>query len=277
MATETTTTRQVETIPVSSIIAGNNDRKTFDAKALRELADSIMANGLVQPITVRPTANLLGDETFEIVAGERRYRAHVLAGLDTIDAMIVDLDDRRTSDVMLVENTGRVDLDPIEEANAYAKRIDEGQTVEEIAAVAGVAVFRVNWRLSLLNLREEAMTLLSGGNLGMSDALQIAKLERNRQAMVLHTMAKEDLPPSAVKALCERLLADQQQDGLFDENNFLQIEEWAAQAKTKGLGKAGLLKLVERLTNQLEGLAPADDDVDSVTAALIAEARAVLA
>ena len=106
---------EIANIPVSSIAAGNNDRKEFDPVKLEELAASIAAHGLAQPITVRPLSGLIPG--FEIVAGERRFRAisRVLQW-DTIPAIVRDLDDEAASAIMLAENTGRADLNPIEEA-----------------------------------------------------------------------------------------------------------------------------------------------------------------
>lgn len=106
-------------VPLGQIRAGNNDRTAFEPRALEGLAESIRELGLLQPITVRPCSPDLDGTTFEIIAGERRFRASQLLGNPTIPAIIreaLSADDRAASLAMLVENVQRADLDPIEEA-----------------------------------------------------------------------------------------------------------------------------------------------------------------
>lgn len=131
----------------------NQPRKLFDAAALAELADSILANGLLQPITVRPQG-AAGD--FQIIAGERRFRAAILAGLADIDCMVFEgLDDEQTFILATLENVARRDMRPIEEAHAYAAIAAMGKTPDEIACLVGKATFAISWRLELLNLAPE--------------------------------------------------------------------------------------------------------------------------
>jgi hypothetical protein len=111
----------VPTVEAALIVPGDNDRQAFEPVALQELADSIAAHGLAQPITVRPIAGGL----YQIVAGERRFRAMQLLGWERVPALVRDLDDRQASAIMLVENLNRVDLNPIDEARAYSKRMTE--------------------------------------------------------------------------------------------------------------------------------------------------------
>lgn len=108
-------------IPVRLIDAGSNDRRTFDAKALSTLAESLVRDGLAQPITVRPVGR-----RFEVVCGERRLRAAKLAAWATLPAMVSKLDDLAAASVMLAENTARADLNPVDEARAYARWIGLG-------------------------------------------------------------------------------------------------------------------------------------------------------
>ena len=127
----------VERVPIDAIAPGDNDREDFDAAALQELADSIGQYGLAQPITVRP----VGRDRFQIVAGERRWRACRLLGWPTIPALVREMDDETASGVMLLENVQRAELNPIEEARAYARRMARfGWDVDRVAAAANVAV-----------------------------------------------------------------------------------------------------------------------------------------
>jgi ParB family chromosome partitioning protein len=135
------------------LIDANPDqpRKDFDPAALQELADSIRAQGLIQPISVRP----IGDR-FQIIAGERRYRAHKLLGLATIPALVQSgLTDRDVALQAIIENACRRDVNIMEEADAYGQLVRHGLSNDEIASQVGVAAFRVEWRLSLLNLKPD--------------------------------------------------------------------------------------------------------------------------
>src|SRR5215813_13797029 len=117
MATELS----IQHIPCTQIVAGNNDRKDFNDERMQALADSIRTNGLAQPITVRPIA----DERYEIVAGERRFRAvSQILKHKTIPCIVRAMDDEMAAALMLVENTGRQDLTPYEQACAYKARMD---------------------------------------------------------------------------------------------------------------------------------------------------------
>lgn len=262
-------TAVVVSLPVDLIDAGNNDRTTFDDNRLAELAASIKHSGLAQAITVREHT----PGRFQIIAGERRYRAvATILGWPTIDAVIRDYDDRTAADVMLTENLARVDLDPIDEAEAYEKRVRAGQTIDEIAATAGVAAFRVKWRLELLGLTPIGRHMLRVGQIDVGLARELAGLNENRQAMVLHTLARETLTASQSVDLCRRMKEAQKQDALFDPDNFMQLDEWVEEARRRSIGKAGLLKLVARLATALEAHAPDTEDLSL----LVAEARAVV-
>jgi len=152
-------------------------RQTFDESALDELAASIAAQGLIQPITV-----VRRGERFMIVAGERRWRAHKRLGLTEITANVRD--DMSERDVMLqaiIENALRRDVNIMEEAIAFARLAELGMTETEIATQCGLAPFRVRWRLSLMNLREEYRGLAKSGQITAAQALELAKLEPGDQ------------------------------------------------------------------------------------------------
>lgn len=176
-------------LPVDQIVAGDNDRTDFDSpaaqEALRELADSIDRLGLAQPITVVPAE----DGGWRIVAGERRYRAVRLLGRPMIEAIVRDLTPAGEADVMLAENLARRDLNVIEEAQAYRKRLDAGDITEaELAAAVGKKAGYLRRRLSLLNLIPEiqhALTLATAapgtGGMFLSNAEDLVNLDPDRQ------------------------------------------------------------------------------------------------
>jgi ParB family chromosome partitioning protein len=156
-------------------------RKKFEEASLRELADSIRERGLLQPITVRPNG-----QRFEIVAGERRWRAHRLLAKQEITANVVAMDDGERDLAAIIENLQREDIAPIEEANAFRRLIDKGMTAEDIAKATGAALFRVRWRLQLLNLSPAILALFEGAQLDRQQAMEIARLSEHRdQARIL--------------------------------------------------------------------------------------------
>ena len=148
-------------------------RRSFDEGALQSLADSIDENGVLQPVLVRPVAG----GTFELVAGERRWRAARLAGLERIPALVRDRDDAATLELALVENMAREDLTPVEEARACAALVEElGLTREEVGRKVGRSRVAVSNLLRLLDLPDEALALLESGHLseGHGRALLLA-------------------------------------------------------------------------------------------------------
>lgn len=134
-------------------------RKDFDREALESLADSIAAYGVLQPILVRQNPNFEG--TFEIIAGERRWRAAKMAGLTEIPAVVVDGDDMKTAQIALIENVQREDLNIVEEALAYAALIERFEmTQEQISQQAGKSRSAIANTLRLLDLPEEVLEML---------------------------------------------------------------------------------------------------------------------
>lgn len=207
-------------IDLTQIVAGNNDRKRFDLAKLRELADSIAAHGLIQPITVRQMDIDTEDSWYEIVAGERRFRAVQLLGWESIEANVIDLTDEEASAVMLAENVAREDLNPVEEALAYQSRIDlYNWDVAQIASRAGVSTVRVKFRLKLLSLRPEILDLVRTGNLalGYAQVLSDADLDTNFQMLALRTLRDNRKPtPAWFRKVCNELRGKQNQVALFD-------------------------------------------------------------
>lgn len=208
----------IEMIDVKEIIPGNNDRTTFDKSALKDLADNIRQNGLIQPITVR-----YFDETkcFQIVAGERRFRAcKDILGWAEIPAIVKDLTDIEASSIMLSENIARENLDPIDEALAYASRIEMfNLSISEIATLAGVSSIRVKFRIKLLNLRPDIQNLIRTGNLsiGYAQILSDATLDNNRQMLAIQSLRDYKHPtPSWFRRIVNELLEQQAQGLMFE-------------------------------------------------------------
>ena len=144
-------------------------RKQFDREALQALADSIATYGVLQPIIVRPNPNFEG--SFEIVAGERRWRAAKMAGLTEIPAVVLDGDDMKIAQVALIENVQREDLNVVEEALGYQTLMDKfDMTQEEVAKQVGKSRPAITNLLRLLDLPEEVLELLRSGELSAGHA-----------------------------------------------------------------------------------------------------------
>lgn len=153
-------------------------RRKFDDEKLSELADSIRENGIIQPITVRS----LDNGGYQIVAGERRWRASRLAGLEEIPVYIKALDERQTMQLALVENIQRDDLTPLEEASAYQQLMDSYDlTQAEVAKIVGKSRSVVANSLRLLGLTEEVRNLIEDGTLSLSHAKILAGLGEQDQ------------------------------------------------------------------------------------------------
>ena len=147
-------------------------RKNFDEEALQDLADSIKEHGVIQPILLRPAK-----KGYELVAGERRWRAARLAGLKEIPAIIRDLDEKTNAFYALIENMQREDLNPIEEAEGIREIIDKyGLTQEETSRVVGKSRPYVSNALRLLSLPEEVKELVNNGSLSQGHARAVASL-----------------------------------------------------------------------------------------------------
>ena len=155
-------------------------RKHFDKNALEELADSILQNGLLQPILVRE----YGLGRYQIIAGERRFRASKIAGLSEIPAIILDKDDRKAAEIALIENIQREDLNPIEEAMAFKALSDEyGLTQEELSVKVGKSRSAIANSTRLLDLPEEVLTLVASGELSAGHGRTLLGL-KNRENML---------------------------------------------------------------------------------------------
>ncbi len=209
-------------LPISQVEPGlNQPRKRFDEVSLAELAESIRAHGIIQPLTVR----LLSSGYYQIIAGERRWRAARLAGLEEVPVVIIQADDRKVMELGLIENLQREDLNPIEEAKGYQVLIQEyGLTQEEVAQRMGKSRPAIANTLRLLALPDAVLTLLEEGSLSAGHArailaapgeeLQIkaAQMAASRELSVRETEALVKTLQTAPKTVTPTKPADPIQD-----------------------------------------------------------------
>ena len=179
-------------------------RINFDPDALQELADSIKAQGVVQPIVVRPLSATPGQ--YELVAGERRWRATQLAGLQDIPAVVRDISDQEAMAIALIENIQRQELNPIEEAKALERLVEEfGLTHQEVADAVGRSRVSVSNLLRLLTLNTDVKHLLEDGQLEMGHARAILGLESEKQMVAAREVVKKGLSVRETEQLVRRL------------------------------------------------------------------------
>ena len=177
-------------------------RIKFDEKAILELAESIKKHGVIQPIIVRKIA-----DKYEIIAGERRYKASVIAGRKTIPAIITDVDDKESSEIALIENIQRQDMTPIEEAISYKKILDMGYiTQSELAVKLGKTQSTVANKLRLLNLSEEVQEALLEEKISERHARSLLKIPPKDQPELLDKIIKERLTVRKTDQLISQLL-----------------------------------------------------------------------
>ncbi|HEY8584300.1 MAG TPA: ParB/RepB/Spo0J family partition protein, partial [Capillimicrobium sp.] len=173
---------ELRELPVDLIVPNaKQPRRRFDQEPLQALADSLRERGVLQPVLVRPVAG----GTYEIVAGERRWRAAQIAELETIPALIRPREDAQALEAALIENMAREDLNPVEEARACAALVEElGLTREEVGRRVGRSRVAVSNLLRLLDLPDEALELLEAGDLseGHGRALLLAGDHADRRS-----------------------------------------------------------------------------------------------
>ena len=197
-------------LPISQVEPGvKQPRKRFDEDSLHDLADSIRTHGVIQPLTVRR----LSSGYYQIIAGERRWRAAKLAGLREIPAVIIEADDRKVMELGLIENLQREDLNPIEEANGYHVLIDEyGMTQEEVAQRVGKSRPAVANALRLLALPDAVHQLLEEGKLSAGHARAILSVPSGElQKKLAQKVIAEDLSVRQTEALAKRLAAGEKE------------------------------------------------------------------
>ena len=197
--------KEVSQIPIEDIIPNRfQPRINFDEKALNELAESIKQHGIIQPLVLRP----LGDK-FEIIAGERRYKAATMAGLSTVPVIVTEMDDNTSAEVALIENVQRKDLSSIEEAKSYKSMLERSNmTQEELAKKMGLSQSTIANKLRLLNLADE-----------VQNALSQEKISERHARALLSINNKEDQVRWLERIINERLTVRQLDLAIKDELN----------------------------------------------------------
>lgn len=213
--------RQVVVLNLDDILPNRfQPRIKFDEKAIVELSESIKEHGVIQPIIVRKI-----DDKFEIIAGERRYKASVMAGKTTIPAIVVDLNDKESSEIALIENVQRKDLTPIEEAISYRKIFDMGNiTQEELAAKLGVSQSTIANKMRLLNLDDEVQDALLDEKISERHARSLLKLSKmSEQREMLKRIITERLTVRRTDEEIEKILKGDNMNIMDSFNN--KVEE----------------------------------------------------
>lgn len=178
--------RKIQEISLNEIRpSAMNPRKTFDQESLQELADNIKRQGLLQPITIRPVDELLNTDGtvchYEVVCGERRYRAVKMNGSKTISCIVREMTDEDAFDAMITENPQRKDVDPMEESFAFAQLVKNGKTIEEIALRFGKSKRFIADRIRLDKLLPELKKAVTDGGVTIGAGMLLAKLDEEVQ------------------------------------------------------------------------------------------------
>jgi ParB family chromosome partitioning protein len=198
------------TLPLDSMVAGAYQPRTrMDEGALYELAESIRAQGIMQPILVRRLAAGPDAGRYEIIAGERRFRAARLAGLDTVPVLVRDVPDEAAAAMALIENIQREDLNPLEEAQGLQRLVKEfGLTHEQAAQAVGRSRSAASNLLRLLALAEPVQTMLMAGDLDMGHARALLPLDKAAQITAAHQISSRKLSVRDAESLARRMGAE---------------------------------------------------------------------
>ena len=184
-------------------------RTRMDEGALYELAESIKAQGIMQPILVRQLAEGANAGKYEIIAGERRFRAAKLAGLDSVPVLVRDVPNEAAAAMALIENIQREDLNPLEEAQGLQRLIKEfGLTHETAAQAVGRSRSAASNLLRLLNLAEPVQTMLMAGDLDMGHARALLALEKATQITAANQIAAKKMSVREAESLAKKLGAE---------------------------------------------------------------------
>lgn len=239
------------TLKISEIEPNRSQpRKEFDEKALSELAESISKHGLLQPLLVRPLP--LGG--YQIVAGERRYRACRMAGITEVPVIIRELGDTETMEIALIENLQREDLTPIEEALGYQVLIDEhGFSQEEVAQSVGKSRPAITNALRLLKLPQSILDLVSDGKISAGHARALLTLDDEKLMQELaEEIIKKDLSVRQVEKICKQKPKPEKEETPEKKPSFYSMVELALNESlgrkikvSKNKGKQGGILQIE--------------------------------
>jgi len=202
---------ELRNLPLDIIRPGRfQPRSVFDEDKLAELADSIRAQGVVQPVVVRP----VGENQFELIAGERRWRAAQIAGIDTIPAVVRDVPDEVSVAMALIENIQREDLNPLEEATALRRLIDDFQMTHQAAADAvGRSRAAVSNLLRLLELMQEVKDMIDMRLIEMGHARALLSLDEKLQLQAAREVVRKHLSVRDTEDLVRRLKQSSKKKG----------------------------------------------------------------
>ncbi|MEX2525326.1 MAG: ParB/RepB/Spo0J family partition protein [Gammaproteobacteria bacterium] len=237
-------------------------RTDFKQEALQELADSIKAQGVVQPVVVRP----LEDGNYQIIAGERRWRAAQMAGLHEIPAVVRSIDDRGAMCLALIENIQRQDLNPLDEARGISRLLDEFEmTHDTIAEAVGKSRSTISNMLRLLELSPEVKKMLEAGDIEMGHGRAILSLKPEQQLEAAKQIRRHGLSVRATEALVKRLqgggpAAKKQGKTKKADPNIRHLEEELAErlgspvAIKHGRGGKGTVEIRYSSLDELDGI-----------------------
>lgn len=216
------TNSRLQQIPVDCLVRGRyQPRRHFNAEQLSELADSIRATGgLLQPVIVRAAAA----GQYEIIAGERRWRAAQLAGLREVSCLVGQYSDEQALQAAIVENTSRADLNPIEEAEAYQRLIDEFQYLhEEVAAAVGKSRVAITNALRLLRLPEGVRAFLKEGKLSEGHGKILAGLDSAQQLALATECVKKAWSVRQLEKAAKSLGGEGETEGPYSDPNLRKL------------------------------------------------------
>lgn len=196
-------------MPLTALVAGKyQPRQHMDEGALYELAESIKAQGVMQPLLVRPLDKPQGDATHEIIAGERRFRASKLAGLKEVPVLVKHVSDHTAAAMALIENMQREDLNPLEEAQGLYRLINEFElTHEQAAQTVGRSRSAASNLLRLLNLAEPVQTMLKAGDIDMGHARALLAVTGAEQILLANEIVGKKLSVRETEKLVKQAQA----------------------------------------------------------------------
>lgn len=261
-----------ENIRISDIEPRHDQpRKTFERESLEVLADSIAAYGVLQPIIVR--SNPISEGTYEIIAGERRWRASKMAGLTEIPAVIFDGDELKAAQVALIENIQREDLNPVEEAMGYGALIDKfGLTQEQVAKQVGRSRPAVANMLRLLDLPTEVLEMLRDGSISAGHARALLGLG-SEESMIecANRVIERSLSVREVEAMVQRinnLKAEPEEERVHP-----QIKAYMKELEHRAMSALGRKVRISRSTHKkvLELSYSDDEDLEALLMSLCGE------
>lgn len=218
-------------LPISQVeTCSSQPRKRFDDESLQELADSISQHGIIQPLTVRK----LSSGYYQIIAGERRWRAARLAGLQEVPVIVIEADDRKAAELAMIENLQREDLNPMEEAAGFQSLIESyHMTQEEAAQQVGKSRSAVTNALRLLGLTPSVRKLVEEGKLSAGHARALVPLSPSLQESAANAIVSGGLSVRQTEALVKRLSAEKKEAQVKDPDEVDYLAEAQNELKAR--------------------------------------------